>query len=72
LIASVWNLGIQKEEAKVKQSMKQAAKQGEKGACSILAKEVVRARKAVNKIRVAQAQMKSVEYQMANQLGNIM
>ena len=54
----------------MKQSLKQAAKQGEKGACSILAKEVIRARKAVNKIRVAQAQMKSVEYNMSNQLGN--
>jgi len=48
-----------------------AAKRGETTSCKVLAKEIVRSRKAVNKIRVAQAQMKSVEYNMANQLGNV-
>ena len=62
-------LGIQKEEAKAKQSLKMAAKKGETASCKVLAREIVRSRKAVNKIRVAQAQMKSVEYNMANQLG---
>ncbi|KAK2166399.1 hypothetical protein LSH36_39g00095 [Paralvinella palmiformis] len=63
--------GIQKEEGKAKQSLKMAAKRGETTSCKVLAKEIVRSRKAVNKIRVAQAQMKSVEYNMANQLATV-
>ena len=60
---------IQREEEKIKRSLKDAAKNGDKDVCVILAKEVVRSRKAVNKIYTAKAQIKSVELTMKNQLG---
>lgn len=62
---------IQREEEKIKRSMKEAAKKGDKDVCRILAKEVVRSRKAVSKIHSAKAQMKSVEYSMNQQLATL-
>ncbi|XP_065191045.1 charged multivesicular body protein 3-like [Sycon ciliatum] len=59
---------IQGEEAKVKKSLKDAAKKGQKDVCNILAKEMVRSRKAVNKIYASKAQINSVMMQMQNQL----
>jgi len=63
------SIAIQREEEKVKRSLKDAAKKGDKDVCRILAKEVVRAKKSVNKINAAKAQLKSVEYNMNQQLG---
>lgn len=60
---------IQREEDKVKISLKDAAKRGDKDVCNILAKEVIRSRKAVNKIYASKAQLNSVEMSMKNQLG---
>ena len=60
---------IQAEEAKVKKSLKDAAKKGHKDVCTILAKEMVRSRKATNKIYASKAQINSVMMQMQNQLG---
>jgi len=60
---------IQREEEKVKRSLKDAAKKGDTDVCRILAKEVIRAKKSVNKINAAKAQLKSVEYNMNQQLG---
>ena len=57
------------EEAKVQKSLKDAAKKGEKDVCTILAKEIIRSRKAVNKIYASKAQLNSVELGMKNQLG---
>ena len=62
-------VAIQREEEKVKRSLKDAAKKGDRDVCRILAKEVVRAKKSVGKIHAAKAQLKSVEYNMSQQLG---
>nr|XP_014351670.1 PREDICTED: charged multivesicular body protein 3 isoform X4 [Latimeria chalumnae] len=59
---------IQREEEKVKRSIKGAAKKGQKDVCAILAKEVVRSRKAVSKLYASKAQMNSVLLGMKNQL----
>lgn len=61
---------IQNEEAKVKRSIKDAAKKGDKDVCRILAKEMINSRKAVNKMYASKAQLNSVEMGMKNQLGN--
>ena len=60
---------IQREEEKVKKSIKDAAKRGDSGTCKLLAKEVVRSRKAVNRMHTSKAQMNSVVMQMENNLG---
>lgn len=49
--------------------MKEAAKKGDKAVCTILAKEILRARKAVNKIYTSKAHLNSIQMQMKNQLG---
>jgi len=62
---------IRREEAKVTKSLKEAAKKGDKDVCSILAKEVVNSRKAVNKIYAAKANLNSIQLQMKGQLAII-
>ncbi|XP_008560253.1 charged multivesicular body protein 3 [Microplitis demolitor] len=62
---------IQREEDKVKKSLKEAAKKGDKDVCKILAKEIIRARKACNKIYTSKAHLNSVSLQMKNQLATI-
>uniref|UniRef100_A0A8B9QMI5 Charged multivesicular body protein 3 n=1 Tax=Anas platyrhynchos TaxID=8839 RepID=A0A8B9QMI5_ANAPL len=59
---------IQREEEKVKRSIKDAAKKGQKDACVILAKELIRSRKAVSKLYASKAHMNSVLMGMKNQL----
>ena len=61
--------GIQREEDKVKRSIKAAAKRGDVGNAKTLAKEIVRSRKAVNRLHTSKAQMNSVMMQMENQMG---
>ncbi|CAG0900187.1 unnamed protein product [Darwinula stevensoni] len=63
--------GIQREEDKVKKTLKDAAKKGDKDVCLILAKEIIHSRKAIGRIHIAQANLKSVEYQMQNQLATL-
>jgi charged multivesicular body protein 3 len=60
---------IKREEEKITKSLKDAAKKNDKQVCSILAKEVVRSRKAVNRIYASKAQLSSVQLQMQHQLG---
>jgi len=60
--------GIQREEDKVKRSIKAAAKRGDIGNAKTLAKEIVRSRKAVNRLHTSKAQMNSVMMQMENQM----
>lgn len=60
---------IKREEEKICKSLKEAAKKNDKQVCSILAKEVVRSRKAVNRIYASKAQLSSVQLQMQHQLG---
>jgi division protein CdvB (Snf7/Vps24/ESCRT-III family) len=62
-------LDIKREEEKVKRSLKEAAKKGDKGVCTILAKEIIRARKAIAKIHTSKAHLNSIQLQMKNQLG---
>ncbi|VVC33464.1 Hypothetical protein CINCED_3A009590 [Cinara cedri] len=60
--------GIQREEEKVKRSMKEAAKKGNKDVCIILAKEILRSRKTINKLYTSKTHMNSIQMQMKNQL----
>lgn len=62
---------IQREEEKVKRSLKEAAKKGDRDVCKVLAKEIIRARKACNKIYTSKAHLNSVSLQMKNQLATI-
>lgn len=62
---------IQREEDKIKRSLKEAAKKGDKDVCKILAKEIIRARKTCNKLYTSKAHMNSVALQMKNQLATI-
>ncbi|XP_054257361.1 charged multivesicular body protein 3 isoform X2 [Macrosteles quadrilineatus] len=62
---------IQREEEKVKRSMKEAAKKGDKSVCIILAKEVLRARKAITKLQTSKAHLNSIQLQMKNQLATL-
>ncbi|KAM9466659.1 charged multivesicular body protein 3 [Clarias gariepinus] len=59
---------IQREEEKVKRSIKDAAKKGQKDVCIILAKEMIQSKKAVSKLYASKAQMNSVLLSMKNQL----
>ncbi|KAM4673570.1 charged multivesicular body protein 3 isoform 1-T1 [Amazona ochrocephala] len=59
---------IQREEEKVKRSIKDAAKKDQKDVCVILAKELIRSRKAVSKLYASKAHMNSVLMGMKNQL----
>lgn len=63
--------GIQREQDKVKRSLKDAAKNNNKDACVVLAKEMIRSRKAVTRIHTAKAQINSVEMHMKEQLGQM-
>ncbi|KAL0276615.1 UNVERIFIED_CONTAM: hypothetical protein PYX00_004154 [Menopon gallinae] len=60
--------GIMREEEKIKRSLKEAAKKGDKDVCVILAKEVIKARKAIAKIHTTKTHLNSVQLQMKNQL----
>ena len=62
--------GIQREEAKVKRSLKDAAKKGHKDVCLTLAKELVSSKKVTSRIYSATAQLKSVEHSLAQQAGS--
>lgn len=63
--------GIMREQEKVKISLKQAAKKNDRDTCVILAKEMVRARKAIARINTSKAQINSVMLNMNQQLANI-
>jgi charged multivesicular body protein 3 len=49
--------------------LKDSAKKGEKAACSILAKEILNSRKAVNRLYASKAHLNSISMNMKNQLG---
>lgn len=59
---------IQREEEKVKRSIKDAAKKGQKDVCVVLAKEMIQSKRAVTKLHASKAQMNSVVLSMKNQL----
>ncbi|KAI1287251.1 Charged multivesicular body protein 3 [Halotydeus destructor] len=62
---------IKREEDKVKTTLKQAAKKGDKDVCLILAKEIVNSRKAVNRINTSKAQLNSVALHMTQQAAQL-
>ncbi|CAL1285133.1 unnamed protein product [Larinioides sclopetarius] len=62
---------IKREEDKVKKSLKDAAKRGDTDVCKILAKEVIRARKAINRIHTSKAQINSIQMSMNHQLATL-
>ena len=49
--------------------LKDSAKKGEKESCRVLAKEIVNARKAVNRLHASKAHLSSVQLSMKQQLG---
>ncbi|KJE89836.1 hypothetical protein CAOG_08492 [Capsaspora owczarzaki ATCC 30864] len=59
---------IQGEEAKVKKSLKDAAKKGDVDVCKILAKELYQSKKAVNKLYASKAHINSIVMSMQQQL----
>ncbi|XP_040191171.1 charged multivesicular body protein 3 isoform X4 [Rana temporaria] len=59
---------IQREQEKVKRSIKDSAKKGNKDVCKILAKEVVHSNRAISKLYASKAHMNSVLMSMKNQL----
>ncbi|XP_077394527.1 charged multivesicular body protein 3 isoform X3 [Festucalex cinctus] len=59
---------IQREQEKVKKSIKDAAKKGQRDVCVILAKEMVQSKRAVTKLYTSKAQLNSVTLSMKNQL----
>ncbi|KAK6185779.1 hypothetical protein SNE40_007934 [Patella caerulea] len=62
---------IQREEEKTKRMLKDSAKKGEKSSCAILAKEIVKSRKVVNRLYASKAQLSSVQMSMKNQLATL-
>jgi charged multivesicular body protein 3 len=62
---------IQREEEKIKKSLKEAAAKNDKQVCMILAKEVIRSRKAIKKCYTSKAHLNSVTLQMKNQLATL-
>ncbi|XP_067134399.1 charged multivesicular body protein 3 [Centruroides vittatus] len=62
---------IQREEEKAKRSLKDAAKKNNKDVCVILAKEILRSRKAVSRLYASKAQINSVMMNMNQQLATI-
>lgn len=63
--------GIQREEEKTKRMIKDSAKRGEKDACRILAKEIVKADKQINKLYASKAHLNSVQMSMKHQLSTL-
>lgn len=59
---------IQREQQRVKISMKQAAKKEDSAALRILALELVRSKKAVSRLLAAKATMKSVSMELQHQM----
>lgn len=60
---------IKMEQDKVKRSIKDAAKKGQKDVCVVLAKEMVQSKRAISKLYATQAHMNSVMLGMKNQCG---
>ena len=62
---------IENEEKKLHTEIKKLAKKGEKSSVKILAKELVRSRKAKEKIMTGKAQLNSVSMQLQQNLGKL-
>ena len=62
---------IKREENKAIRSLKESAKRGDKESSTLLAKEIINSRKAVNKLHTAKANLNSVQLQLKNQLATL-
>ncbi|CBH18004.1 SNF7-like protein, putative [Trypanosoma brucei gambiense DAL972] len=62
---------IQREEMKVKQTARQAAKKGDTVVLRMLAKEIIHSRKAVRRLHTARTQMNSISMQLQQQVSQI-
>lgn len=62
---------INMEENKIKTSLKQAAKKGDKKICTMLAKEIINSRKAKNKLYESKAQLNSILMSLQQQMATI-
>jgi division protein CdvB (Snf7/Vps24/ESCRT-III family) len=60
---------IQQAEAKSKAEIKLLSKKGDQASARVLARELVRSRRAVDRIHTSKAQLNSVSMQLTNQLG---
>ncbi|CAG5123209.1 unnamed protein product [Candidula unifasciata] len=63
--------GIQREEEKTKRMIKDSAKRGERDSCRILAKEIVKADKQINKLYSSIAHLSSIQMSMKHQLATL-
>ncbi|KAI8788950.1 charged multivesicular body protein 3 [Biomphalaria glabrata] len=63
--------GIQREEEKTKRMVKEAAKKGDRDSCRVLAKEIVKADKQINKLYASKAHLNSVQMSMKHQLATL-
>ncbi|KAI8840162.1 Snf7-domain-containing protein, partial [Chytriomyces cf. hyalinus JEL632] len=59
---------IDAEEVKVKKTIKAAAKRNDTQSCKVLAKEIVRSRKAKDRLHTSKAQLNSLQMQLQQQL----
>ncbi|XP_002130271.2 charged multivesicular body protein 3-like [Ciona intestinalis] len=59
---------IQREQEKVKRSLKEAAKKGDKQSAAILAKELVHSNKSISRIYASKATINSVDMGIKNQV----
>lgn len=62
---------IQREEAKVKQELKKAAKRGDREVCLVFAKEIVNSRKAIGRLQTSKAHLNSIMMNMTQQLATL-
>ena len=62
---------IKREENKAIRSLKGSAKRGDRESSTLLAKEIINSRKAVNKLHTAKANLNSVQLQLKNQLATL-
>ena len=62
---------IKREENKAIRSLKESAKRGDRESSTLLAKEILNSRKAVNKLHTAKANLNSVQLQLKNQLATL-
>jgi len=62
---------IEREEGKVKQEIKQAAKKGDRDVCIVLAKSIVQSRKSITKLHTTCTQINSIVMSMQHQLATM-
>lgn len=62
---------LENAEFNIKQECKKAAKKGDKDVCLIMAKELIRSRKAKNRLHAAKAQLNSISMVIKEQMATV-